>query len=125
VLVLGKGRRAPRHSPQHLAVYEVVRRELTRRSLRVRRRAPRSNAAAQCADRIALLKGRRIVAQGTVEEVMTYRLPPPGSLRADIPSASTSQMGRGVGLAERARGTESMAGGPLIPDLDLPRPTHL
>ena len=31
------------------------------------------NAAAQYADRIALLRAGKIIAEGTVEEVMTYR----------------------------------------------------
>ncbi len=57
----------------NIAVHEVVRRELAGRGLACVAVLHDLNAAAQYADRIALLKGGRIVAQGTVEEVMTYR----------------------------------------------------
>ena len=57
----------------NIAVHEVVRRELARRGLACVAVLHDLNVAAQYADRIALLKGGRIVAQGTVEEVMTYR----------------------------------------------------
>jgi iron complex transport system ATP-binding protein len=59
-----------RHS---IAVNEVVRRELDRRDLACVTVLHDLNAAAQYADRIALLKGGKIVAEGTVEQVMTYR----------------------------------------------------
>jgi iron complex transport system ATP-binding protein len=59
-----------RHS---IALYELVRREAASRSMAVVAVLHDLNAAAQYADRIALLKAGRIVAQGTVEEVMTYR----------------------------------------------------
>jgi iron complex transport system ATP-binding protein len=59
-----------RHS---IIVHELVRRELTRRSLTCVAVLHDLNAAARYADRVALLKAGRIVAEGTVEEVMTYR----------------------------------------------------
>jgi iron complex transport system ATP-binding protein len=59
-----------RHS---IAVHELVRRELERRSLACIAVLHDLNAAARYADRVALLKDGRIVAQGTVAEVMTYR----------------------------------------------------
>jgi iron complex transport system ATP-binding protein len=59
-----------RHS---IAVHELVRRELETRSLACVAVLHDLNAAARYADRVALLKGGRIVAEGTVEEVMTYR----------------------------------------------------
>lgn len=58
-----------RHS---IAVHELVRRELTRRELACVAVLHDLNAAARYADRIALLKAGRIVAEGTVEQVMTY-----------------------------------------------------
>jgi iron complex transport system ATP-binding protein len=57
----------------NIAVHEVVRRELSRRGLACIAVLHDLNAAAQYADHIALLKGGQMVAQGTVEEVMTYR----------------------------------------------------
>jgi len=57
----------------NIAVHEVVRRELSRRGLACVAVLHDLNAAAQYADHIALLKGGQMVAQGTVEEVMTYR----------------------------------------------------
>lgn len=59
-----------RHS---IAVHELVRRELQRRELAAIAVLHDLNAAARYADRVALLQGGRIVAEGTVEEVMTYR----------------------------------------------------
>lgn len=59
-----------RHS---IAVHELVRRELTRRALTCIAVLHDLNAAARYADRVALLKAGGIVAEGTVEEVMTYR----------------------------------------------------
>src|SRR5262245_51438365 len=56
-----------------IAIHEVVARELARRDLACVAVLHDLNAAAQWADRVALLKTGRIVAQGTVEEVMTYR----------------------------------------------------
>jgi iron complex transport system ATP-binding protein len=54
-------------------VHEVVRRELARRGLACVAVLHDLNAAAQYADQVVLLKAGRVVAQGTVEEVMTYR----------------------------------------------------
>lgn len=59
-----------RHS---IEVHEVVRREVAERRLACVAVLHDLNAAAQYADRVALLKAGRLVAQGTVEEVMTYR----------------------------------------------------
>jgi iron complex transport system ATP-binding protein len=59
-----------RHS---IVVHELVRRELTRRDLACVAVLHDLNAAARYADRVALLQAGRIVAEGTVEEVMTYR----------------------------------------------------
>ncbi|KYF52825.1 ABC transporter permease [Sorangium cellulosum] len=59
-----------RHS---IEVHEVVRREVAERRLACVAVLHDLNAAAQYADRVALLKGGRLVAQGTIEEVMTYR----------------------------------------------------
>jgi iron complex transport system ATP-binding protein len=56
-----------------LAVHEVVHREVAERQLACVAVLHDLNAAAQYADRVALLKGGRLVAHGTVEEVMTYR----------------------------------------------------
>lgn len=56
-----------------IQVHELVRRELTRRELACVAVLHDLNAAARYADRVALLKGGRIVAEGTVEEIMTYR----------------------------------------------------
>ncbi|KYG09854.1 ABC transporter permease [Sorangium cellulosum] len=59
-----------RHS---IEVHEVVRREVAERRLACVAVLHDLNAAAQYADRVALLKAGRLVAQGTIEEVMTYR----------------------------------------------------
>jgi iron complex transport system ATP-binding protein len=59
-----------RHS---IAIYEVVRREVAERRLACVAVLHDLNAAAQYADRVALLKGGRLVGAGGVEEVMTYR----------------------------------------------------
>ena len=59
-----------RHS---VAVHEVVRREVAGRRLACVAVLHDLNAAAQYADRVVLLKEGRLVAHGTVEEVMTYR----------------------------------------------------
>lgn len=59
-----------RHS---IDLYEVVRREVAERRLACVAVLHDLNAAAQYADRVALLKGGRLLACGTVEEVMTYR----------------------------------------------------
>jgi iron complex transport system ATP-binding protein len=59
-----------RHS---IAVHELVRRELVRRDLACVAVLHDLNAAARYADRVALLQAGRIVAEGTVPEVMTYR----------------------------------------------------
>lgn len=59
-----------RHS---IAVHELVRRELERRDLACVAVLHDLNAAARYADRVALLQAGQIVAEGTVEEVMTYR----------------------------------------------------
>ncbi len=59
-----------RHS---IAVHDVVRREVVERRLACVAVLHDLNAAARYADRIALLKDGRLVAQGTVEQVMTYR----------------------------------------------------
>jgi iron complex transport system ATP-binding protein len=56
-----------------ITVHELVRRELTGRDLACVAVLHDLNAAARYADRVALLKAGRIVAEGTVEEVMTYR----------------------------------------------------
>jgi len=59
-----------RHS---ITVNELVRREVRERKLACVMVLHDLNAAAQYADRIALLKSGRLVAHGTIEEVMTYR----------------------------------------------------
>ena len=59
-----------RHS---IAVHELLRRELSRRDLACIAVLHDLNAAARYADRVALLKDGRLVAEGTVPEVMTYR----------------------------------------------------
>jgi len=56
-----------------IAVNELVRREVQERELACVMVLHDLNAAAQYADRIALLKAGRLVAHGTIEEVMTYR----------------------------------------------------
>lgn len=58
-----------RHS---IAVHEVVRREVEERGLACLAVLHDLNVAAQYADKVALLKGGRLVAFGAVEEVMTY-----------------------------------------------------
>jgi iron complex transport system ATP-binding protein len=59
-----------RHS---IDMHELVRRELESRDLACVAVLHDLNAAARYADRVALLKDGRIVAHGTVEQVMTYR----------------------------------------------------
>jgi len=54
-------------------LHELVRRELERRELACVAVLHDLNAAARYADRVALLQGGRLVAEGTVEQVMTYR----------------------------------------------------
>jgi len=56
-----------------IAVNELVRREVQERQLACVMVLHDLNAAAQYADRVALLKAGRLVAHGTIEEVMTYR----------------------------------------------------
>jgi len=56
-----------------IAVHEVVRREIARRGIACIAVLHDLNIAARYADRVALLKAGRIVAEGTIEEVMTYR----------------------------------------------------
>ena len=56
-----------------IKVHELVRRELARRDLACIAVLHDLNVAARYADRVALLKSGRIVGEGTVEEVMTYR----------------------------------------------------
>jgi iron complex transport system ATP-binding protein len=56
-----------------IALSELVRREVRERSLACVMVLHDLNAAAQYADRIALLKAGRLVAHGSIEEVMTYR----------------------------------------------------
>lgn len=56
-----------------IAVNELVRREVQDRQLACVMVLHDLNAAAQYADRIALLKAGRLVAHGSIEEVMTYR----------------------------------------------------
>ncbi|MBK9262729.1 MAG: ABC transporter ATP-binding protein [Polyangiaceae bacterium] len=56
-----------------IAVNELVRREVQDRQLACVMVLHDLNAAAQYADRIALLKTGRLVAHGSIEEVMTYR----------------------------------------------------
>lgn len=56
-----------------IAVHELLRRELSRRDLACVAVLHDLNAAARYADRVALLQAGRIVGEGTVEEVMTYR----------------------------------------------------
>ena len=59
-----------RHS---IELYEVVRREVAERRLACVAVLHDLNAAAQYADRVALLKDGRLLACGSIEEVMTYR----------------------------------------------------
>jgi iron complex transport system ATP-binding protein len=54
-------------------LYELIRRELEQRDLACVAVLHDLNAAARYADRVALLKAGRVVAVGTVPEVMTYR----------------------------------------------------
>jgi iron complex transport system ATP-binding protein len=56
-----------------IALSELVHREVRERDLACLMVLHDLNAAAQYADRIALLKAGRLVAHGTIEEVMTYR----------------------------------------------------
>ncbi len=56
-----------------ISINELVRREVQERELACVMVLHDLNAAAQYADRIALLKAGRLVAHGTIEEVMTYR----------------------------------------------------
>ncbi|MFT3773326.1 MAG: ABC transporter ATP-binding protein [Minicystis sp.] len=56
-----------------IMVHELVRRELTRRDLACVAVLHDLNAAARYADRVALLQAGRVVAEGTVPQVMTYR----------------------------------------------------
>jgi iron complex transport system ATP-binding protein len=56
-----------------IAVHELVRREVAARGLACVAVLHDLNAAAQYADRVVLLKAGRVVAAGTVPEVMTYR----------------------------------------------------
>lgn len=56
-----------------IAVHELLHRELLQRDLACVAVLHDLNAAARYADRVALLQAGRIVAEGTVEEVMTYR----------------------------------------------------
>lgn len=56
-----------------IAVNELVRREVQERELACVMVLHDLNAAAQYADRIALLKNGNLIAHGTIEEVMTYR----------------------------------------------------
>lgn len=58
-----------RHS---IAVHEVVHREVHERGLACVAILHDLNVAAQYADRVALLKEGRLLALGTIEEVMTY-----------------------------------------------------
>lgn len=55
-----------------IAIHEVVRKEVEGRSLACLAVLHDLNVAAQYADKVVLLKGGRLVAVGTVEEVMTY-----------------------------------------------------
>src|SRR6185503_8140895 len=56
-----------------IAIHEVVQKELARREIACIAVLHDLNLAAQYADRVALLKAGQIVAEGTIEEVMTYR----------------------------------------------------
>jgi iron complex transport system ATP-binding protein len=56
-----------------IAVSELVRREVGERNLACLMVLHDLNAAAQYADRVALLKSGRLVAHGVIEDVMTYR----------------------------------------------------
>jgi iron complex transport system ATP-binding protein len=56
-----------------IAMHEVVRREIARRGIACIAVLHDLNVAARYADRVALLKEGRVVAEGTIEEVMTYR----------------------------------------------------
>ena len=58
-----------RHS---IAIHEVVRREVEERQLACVAVLHDLNVAAQYADEVALLKAGRLVAMGSIEEVMTY-----------------------------------------------------
>ncbi len=55
-----------------ITVHELVRRELSRRAIACVAVLHDLNAAARYADRVVLLKGGRMVAEGPVEQVMTY-----------------------------------------------------
>ena len=55
-----------------ITVHELVRRELERRAIACVAVLHDLNAAARYADRVVLLKGGRMVAEGPVEQVMTY-----------------------------------------------------
>ena len=56
-----------------VAVHELIQREVAERGLACLAVLHDLNAAAQYADRVALLKDGELVAHGTIEEVMTYR----------------------------------------------------
>jgi iron complex transport system ATP-binding protein len=56
-----------------IAIHEVLRRELAQRELACIAVLHDLNVAAQYADRVALLKAGCIVAEGAIDEVMTYR----------------------------------------------------
>jgi iron complex transport system ATP-binding protein len=56
-----------------IALHELVAREVAERRLACLAVMHDLNAAAQYADRVVLLKGGRLVADGSIEEVMTYR----------------------------------------------------
>ncbi len=56
-----------------ISLSELVQREVRERELACLMVLHDLNAAAQYADRVALLKAGRLVAHGTIEEVMTYR----------------------------------------------------
>lgn len=56
-----------------IALHELVAREVAERQLACLAVLHDLNAAAQYADRVVLLKGGRLVADGSIEEVMTYR----------------------------------------------------
>jgi iron complex transport system ATP-binding protein len=56
-----------------IATHELIRREIQERKLACIAVVHDLNLAAQFADRVVLLRGGKLVAHGTVEEVMTYR----------------------------------------------------
>lgn len=56
-----------------IAIHELVRKELGQRKICCIAVLHDLNIAAQYADRVALLKDGRIVGEGTIEQVMTYR----------------------------------------------------